>query len=91
MALADTGGHYPVIQITKNPVFLKFSLIFRTQADMDPNRPYPEGFAWDEAWRQRQRADAAFEQLENVLPMLREMVDVLTKAVETITITINKL
>ena len=24
---------------------------------IDPNRPYPEGIAWDEAWRQRQRAD----------------------------------
>ena len=22
------------------------------------NRPYPGGSAWDEAWRQRQRADA---------------------------------
>jgi hypothetical protein len=22
------------------------------------NRPYPDGQAWDEAWRQRQRADA---------------------------------
>ena len=22
-------------------------------------RPYPEGIAWDEAWRQRQRADMA--------------------------------
>lgn len=26
---------------------------------MDANRPYPEGVAFDEAWRQRQRADAA--------------------------------
>ena len=24
-------------------------------------RPYPDGFAWDEAWRQRQRADALEE------------------------------
>lgn len=24
---------------------------------MDPNRPYLEGIAFDEAWRQRQRAD----------------------------------
>ena len=22
------------------------------------NRPYPDGIAWDEAWHQRQRADA---------------------------------
>jgi hypothetical protein len=22
------------------------------------DRPYPDGIAWDEAWRQRQRADA---------------------------------
>ena len=26
---------------------------------MDADRPYPEGIAFDEAWRQRQRADAA--------------------------------
>lgn len=26
---------------------------------MDANRPYPDGIAWDEAWRQRQRADNA--------------------------------
>ena len=25
---------------------------------MDNDRPYPEGVAFDEAWRQRQRADA---------------------------------
>ena len=25
---------------------------------MDSDRPYPEGIAFDEAWRQRQRADA---------------------------------
>lgn len=24
---------------------------------IDENRPYPEGIAWDEAWRQRQRAE----------------------------------
>ena len=29
---------------------------------MDADRPYPEGIAFDEAWRQRQRADAAEEQ-----------------------------
>lgn len=29
----------------------------------DNNRPYPEGIAWDEAWRQRQRS----EELANVL------------------------
>jgi hypothetical protein len=23
----------------------------------DENRPYPEGVCWDEAWRQRQRAE----------------------------------
>lgn len=26
--------------------------------ELDPDRPYPEGIAFDEAWRQRQRADA---------------------------------
>ena len=28
------------------------------EIQMDPERPYPEGIAFDEAWRQRQRADA---------------------------------
>lgn len=35
----------------------------------DPNRPYPNGIAWDEAWRQRQRADnlqERFEQLRKI-------------------------
>jgi len=26
-------------------------------AAFDQDRPYPNGIAWDEAWRQRQRAD----------------------------------
>jgi hypothetical protein len=29
----------------------------------DPNRPYPEGIPWDEAYRQRKRADQAEEKL----------------------------
>lgn len=36
----------------------------------DPNRPYPEGRAWDEAWRQRQRADG----LEVTLECLRDII-----------------
>ena len=35
----------------------------------DPNRPYPSGIAWDEAWRQRQRADnlqERFDQLRKI-------------------------
>lgn len=34
------------------------------------NRPYPDGFIWDEAWRQRQRADAyacGLDELEKLL------------------------
>ena len=31
----------------------------------DPTRPYPEGIAWDEAWRQRKRADRLEEALPN--------------------------
>jgi hypothetical protein len=30
----------------------------------DNNRPYPAGIAWDEAWRQRQRADYLEEALQ---------------------------
>ena len=30
---------------------------------MDPTRPYPEGIAWDEAWRHRQAADRLREEL----------------------------
>lgn len=32
----------------------------------DPNRPYPEGFAWDEAYRQRQRAEVLEAKLRDV-------------------------
>jgi hypothetical protein len=30
-------------------------------------RPYPDGIAWDEAWRQRQRADALEESATAVI------------------------
>jgi hypothetical protein len=33
---------------------------------MDANRPYPNGIVWDEAWRQRQRADNAEAQADHV-------------------------
>lgn len=36
----------------------------------DSDRPYPDGIVWDEAWRQRQRAD----QLERRLKQLEEAV-----------------
>jgi len=39
-------------------------------------RPYPEGSAWDEAWRQRQRADA----LEKVMPDLLEACELMIDA-----------
>lgn len=35
---------------------------------VDPNRPYPEGIAWDEALRQRKRAD----RLEAALKMIAD-------------------
>jgi hypothetical protein len=35
----------------------------------DPKRPYPEGIAWDEAWRQRQRADLLEKQLKRLKPL----------------------
>ena len=31
------------------------------------NRPYPEGIAWDEAWRQRRRADRLEMAMASVL------------------------
>jgi hypothetical protein len=33
---------------------------------IDPKRPYPEGLAWDEAWRQRQRADRLQELIDEI-------------------------
>jgi len=36
----------------------------------DPNRPYPEGFAWDEAYRQRQRAESLEAKLREVHQVL---------------------
>jgi len=38
---------------------LHFIVMRRLEYNMDTNRPYPEGVAFDEAWRQRQRADRA--------------------------------
>ena len=38
--------------------FAHYDLI-RTVNEQPNERPYPEGIIWDEAWRQRQRADAA--------------------------------
>ena len=37
----------------------------------DKNRPYPDGIAWDEAWRQWQRADAAEETLDKLAEIVR--------------------
>ena len=42
----------------------------------DPNMPYPEGVCWDEAWRQRQRADklqAAIDEIETERERLEQM------------------
>lgn len=39
----------------------------------DPNRPYPEGLSWDEAWRQRQKADRLEKELENTRNLLRSV------------------
>lgn len=33
----------------------------------DPTRPYPEGIAWDEAWRERKRADRLEKAMASVL------------------------
>lgn len=37
----------------------------------EEDRPYPEGIAWDEAWWQRQRADAAELSLRQVTECLK--------------------
>ena len=37
----------------------------------DPTRPYPEGIDWDEAWRQRRRAD----RLENAMASVLEVTE----------------
>lgn len=39
---------------------------------MDPNRPYPEGVAFDEAWYQCQRADKAEAATKNAVNLLRK-------------------
>jgi hypothetical protein len=36
----------------------------------DPNRPYPEGFAWDEAYRQRQRVESLEAKLRDAHQVL---------------------
>lgn len=36
-----------------------------------PIRPYPNGIAWDEAWRQRQRADRLALQLNQAEQAIR--------------------
>ncbi len=37
---------------------------------IDPKRPYPEGIAWDEAWRQRQRADSIEDGCESLARLI---------------------
>ena len=39
---------------------------------MDADRPCPEGIAFDEAWRQRQRADAAEAQRDAAIKHIAE-------------------
>jgi len=36
----------------------------------DPNRPYPNGVIWDEAYRQRLRADGALGLLKEALKII---------------------
>ncbi len=42
------------------------SAIGEATVSIDPKRPYPEGIAWDEAWRQRQRADRLQELIDEI-------------------------
>jgi len=42
---------------------------------IDPNRPYPPGIAYDEAWRQRQRADAAEAQRDALQAACQAFID----------------
>ncbi len=37
------------------------------------NRPYPEGLAWDEAWRQRRRADRLEAEVNRLCASLDEI------------------
>ena len=37
---------------------------------IEENRPYPEGIAWDEAWRQRQRADSIEDGCESLARLI---------------------
>lgn len=37
----------------------------------DEQRPYPDGIAWDEAYRQRKRADAAEESRDKLAEIVR--------------------
>ena len=36
------------------------------------DRPYPEGIAWDEAWRQRKRSEALVDAASNLLSAIDE-------------------
>jgi hypothetical protein len=39
----------------------------------DPNRPYPEGIPWDEAYRQRQRADQNEQKLTQAQKQITQL------------------
>ena len=41
----------------------------------EDKRPYPAGIAWDEAWRQRQRADKAEAERDNLADFVRRMAE----------------
>lgn len=41
----------------------------------DENRPYPDGIAWDEAYRQRNRADAAEESRDKLADIVRRLAE----------------
>ena len=34
------------------------------------DRPYPEGIAWDEAWRQRKRADKLERRMKDIAELI---------------------
>lgn len=50
-------------------------------ADDEESRPYPDGVAWDEAWRQRKRADNAEAFCHYLLGVINGMEAQLTRAI----------
>ena len=42
-----------------------------------PERPYPEGIAWDEAWLQRQRADELERRVKTQKGIIDKLIELL--------------